>query len=203
MIGAGKAGTTALWSWLREHPQIYLSRINEPRYFADDMPHLMMRIASEAKYLPLFNGAGPEHLAIGEASTQYIFSANAVSNIRAFNPAARLIVTLRNPVDMASSAQGEFCHWFFKDGFDFEAAWRKILLRRLHGLPDPPSWRLAGPWPDMCCLSKSVAKTLALFPRKNIHFVFYDDIVTNPIIVYREILRFLIVDRCTVSVSSC
>jgi len=58
MIGAGKAGTTALWSWLREHPQIYLSRINEPRYFADDMPHLMMRIASEAKYLPLLMAPG-------------------------------------------------------------------------------------------------------------------------------------------------
>lgn len=191
MIGAGKAGTTALWSWLREHPQIYLSRIKEPRYFADDMPGLMMRIASEAEYLALFNEAGPEHLAIGEASTQYIFSANAVSNIRVFNPAARLVVTLRNPVDMAPSAHGEFCHWFLEDELDFETAWRKFLFRRLHDLPDPPSWRFAGPWPEMCLLSKSVAKTLAVFPRENIHFVFYDDIVENPLMVYRDLLSFL------------
>jgi len=123
MVGAGKSGTTSLYTWLSDHSQIFMSPNKEPRYFATDMPELINRVATEAEYLSLFEKAELQHLAVGEASTQYIFSQDAIPNIRDFDPQARLIVTLRNPVEMAPSAHSEARFWFFEDEADFEAAW--------------------------------------------------------------------------------
>ena len=82
IVGAGRCGTTALYEYLRAHPRIFMPAVKEPRFFADDMPGLMNRVASLPEYLRLFRGARPEHLAVGEASPQYVYSSTAIGNIR-------------------------------------------------------------------------------------------------------------------------
>jgi hypothetical protein len=192
IVGAGKCGTTALWTWLRGHPRIFMCPVKEPRYFADDMPRLMNRVANEADYLDLFKKAAADHLAVGEASPQYIYSANAIRNIRAFNPEARLIAMLRNPVDMAHAAHAECLYWFVEDERDFEKAWRLQTDRR-EGLRVPAGCSQVTVllWADMCRLGQQVERMLSVFPREQVHFILLEDLATDAKGVYEGALAFL------------
>lgn len=191
IVGAGKCGTTALWHWLREHPRIFMSALKEPRFFADDMPDLLGRVSSRADYLALFVGAEPRHVVVGEASVHYLFSRTAPANIRAFDPHARIVVALRNPVDMAHASHSEYLYWCLEEEPDFETAWRLHAERSLRGAAPPVVWSKAGPWPEMCRLGDQVERLLAVFPREQVHFVVYDDLVADPRSVYEGVLAFL------------
>ena len=76
IIGAPKCGTTSLASWVSEHPSVYMSPLKEPDYF-----HANEKIGSLKEYEQLFEGAGPEHITVGEASVRYLYSQVAVPNI--------------------------------------------------------------------------------------------------------------------------
>jgi hypothetical protein len=122
IIGAGRSGTTALYQYLRQHPEIYMCPIKETNFFAleregsdsDDPDHAMIRsltrqsatragITDIATYSALFDGVKDE-TAIGEASPSYLHSSRAAERIRHHIPHAKLISILRNPADRAYSA---------------------------------------------------------------------------------------------------
>ena len=78
IVGAAKAGTTSLYSYLRQHPDIFMPEdVKEPHYFAQVHPSRAQRYASPVfisdreAYLNLFR-AGKNHRAIGEASPSYL-----------------------------------------------------------------------------------------------------------------------------------
>src|SRR5262245_10433773 len=123
LIGARKAGTTSLYHYLDQHPDIYLSPLKEPTYFAPEAvqpstaeeselrawiagPMLEKRqhgtVRDWADYVQLFRNARSEK-AIGEGSVAYLGSTTAPGRIKAFNPDARVLVILRNPVDLLFS----------------------------------------------------------------------------------------------------
>jgi Sulfotransferase family len=92
VVGAAKAGTTSLWRYLSEHPEVAMSREKEPEFFR--------RGGDEAAYLALFGDAP----VVGEASTSYLWHAPSADRIAAFAPGARIVVSLRDPVDRAWSS---------------------------------------------------------------------------------------------------
>lgn len=108
VIGAYKAGTTSLYFYLKEHPDVFMSPLKEPRYFAYDATNPKHResssfpIKSMEAYRDLFSGVSKQQ-AVGEASPGYLHSRRAASAIRAQIPDAKLIVSLRNPVDRTAS----------------------------------------------------------------------------------------------------
>ena len=102
IVGAPKCGTTALCEYLKYHPNVFMSTPKEPHYFAEDFERYR-HVKTEDKYLALFGDCNDRHLMIGEASVFYLRSTRAVSLIRDFNPDAKIIVMLRNPVDMVYS----------------------------------------------------------------------------------------------------
>ena len=108
IVGAPKAGTTSLYRYLEQHPQIFLPRLREPRFFVDaefyhglSPPH-SRTVDNVEDYVALFAGA-PEHVKAGDASPQYLYSRNAASRIRGFTPEARIVAILRSPVERAYS----------------------------------------------------------------------------------------------------
>lgn len=120
IIGAPKCGTTSLAAWLAEHPQIFMSPIKEPQFFNKDVGFPMKSLQA---YEKLFKDASSGHIAVGEATVLYLYSKVAVRNILDYNPDAKFIVCLRNPVDMAYSLHEQ---WFFngiEDIEDFKEAW--------------------------------------------------------------------------------
>jgi hypothetical protein len=99
-----KSGTTALYYYLEQHPQIYMSPVKEPNFFSsegressdgDSVTHI-------GDYQDLFKGVSGEK-AIGEASHCYLYEPKAVGRIKYYVPDAKLIAILRNPIDRAYS----------------------------------------------------------------------------------------------------
>ncbi len=103
IIGAAKAGTTSLYHYLRQHPDVFMSPVKEPQYYWDEGPKNMHACAYDrAAYERLFEGSESRRAA-GEASPQYLHSPTAPARIAADLPRSRLIVSLRNPADRAYS----------------------------------------------------------------------------------------------------
>ena len=109
IIGVQKAGTTSIYNYLREHPQVFMSQIKETNFLEKnwlDMP-LEQRnkngIITIEDYQELFSGVTGE-IAIGEASPNYLFHyETSAARIKQYVPQAKLIAVLRNPVERAYS----------------------------------------------------------------------------------------------------
>lgn len=108
IVGAPKAGTTSLYNYLSNHPQIYMSPLKETNYFSGDfikqqnLYYKVEIIPNEHEYLSLFKGVSTEKI-IGEASPSYLFYPNVAERIKNFNVSAKILIMLRNPVQRAYS----------------------------------------------------------------------------------------------------
>lgn len=115
IIGAARTGTSSLYEYMRQHPDIFFSPIKEPMFFAleggkpdfrgpgDDKEINRKSVTDLAAYQALFAGATTQK-AIGEASANYLYSDRAAERIKHYVPEAKLITVLRNPVERAYSS---------------------------------------------------------------------------------------------------
>jgi hypothetical protein len=191
IVGAPKAGTTAMSEYLRTHPNVYMSEPKEPGFFAQDI-----RVSPYARniieYLALFNGASHEHLRVGEASVVYLCSKKALPAIWHFNPEAKIIVMLRRPIDLVYAWHGELIAGGLESIRDFENAW-SLQGARSHGQQIPPSCVS----PEILCykrigqLGSQVKALLEIFPRDQIHFILFDDFIADTRDEYQRLLHFL------------
>jgi hypothetical protein len=190
IVGAFKAGTTALYEYLRAHPQVFMSVPKEPMYFGADLTPRYRRM-TEDEYLDLFRGAGPDQHA-GEASPWYLYSTSAAGEIRDFNPAARPIVLLRNPVDVMYSQHSQLVFNQREDLADFAAALAAEDERRAGRRIPPDAIR-----PEALFYRYSVRfaeqlrRFFEVFGRDGVHVVVFDDLVADPRAVYRSTLEFI------------
>ena len=120
IVGAPRCGTTAMYEYLRVHPDVYMPLHKEPMYFGQDLTQLHVRL-TERDYLALFAEARPGQR-IGEATTWYLFSKTAASEIRDFSPDARIIIMLRHPVDVMYSLHRELLFYRGETIDDFAEA---------------------------------------------------------------------------------
>lgn len=197
IIGAMKAGTTALYAALREHPDVYMSPVREPNFFAfagktpqfqapiDQRPGGINHtsITDLEMYRALFAEA-PSDAERGEASHWYLYHPEAPANIQRYVPDAKLVAMLRNPVERAYS---EFLH-FVRDGnepiTDFAAA--------LDAEPEriEKNWAL-GRYVDRGRYDEQVARYLDRFSRDQLRIYLYDDFVERPDEVRRDLFAFI------------
>lgn len=127
LIGAMKAGTTTLYSWLSQHPHVCMSPIKEPHFFDSDLwdvsPHIALGteervnyalslvgsgvhnalIKDEKLYLKLFPKSVDQYRYIGEATPTYLRSRVAAQGIANACLGAKIIIMLRDPIDRAWS----------------------------------------------------------------------------------------------------
>ena len=115
LVGAAKAGTTAVYAYISQHPEIYLSPLKEPKHLsisANKFPHNGPGdkkvddgiIKSREEYLNLFKDAENVKV-VGESSADYLYFYNSVIPlIKTISPYAKILIMLRNPVDRAYSA---------------------------------------------------------------------------------------------------
>ena len=133
IVGAPKSGTTALWTYLRQHPDIYTAGKDhydsdlpaaggkEYQYFGGDLASNIDTRRSLESYMAVFAPASDERYLL-DASPMYLCSELAAVEIAAFSPEARAIAVLRNPVDMMYSLHGEALFQGDEDIVDFEEA---------------------------------------------------------------------------------
>lgn len=112
IIGVQKAGTTSIYNYLKQHPQVYMSPVKETGFFERDWeqepPDVQRRkkngIVTWDQYQQLFAQAADAHIALGEASPNYLFHyRSSAVQIQRRVPDAKLITILRNPIQRACS----------------------------------------------------------------------------------------------------
>jgi hypothetical protein len=193
VVGAFKSGSTALYEGLRRHPQIFMPFHKEPLYFGDDLTRRYGRY-TEAEYLHLFDPAKPGQIA-GEASTWYLYSVSAAREIRDFNPATRIMVVLRNPVDVMYAEHNQLIFNVIEDIPDFVAA--------LAAEPDRRAGRRIPPGPinienlfyrHSVRFAEQLERYFDVFGRDQVHVMLYDDLRRDGATVVRGALEFLGVD---------
>ena len=136
IVGAPKAGTTSLYAYLSMHPEVFMpSTIKEPDYFshkailAQNLYYNTTHVTNLEEYLDLFSLANGEK-AIGEASVSYLYYQEAARNLYDFNPEARIIIILREPVERA------FSHYLMDARLGLiKATFDDIVFEKLSGQP--------------------------------------------------------------------
>lgn len=191
IVGAPKCGTTALSEYLREHPNIFISWPKEPHFFSKDFEHYR-RIKTFADYMDLFKGKQDKHIAVGEASVWHLYSGIAIKEIHAFNPDAKIIVMLRNPIEMVYSLHAQSVFSFFEDESDFETAWRLQSDRRQGKLLprnclEPSHLQ----YKDVARFGEQLERLYTIFPRNQVKVILLEDFASSTKSIYEEILSFL------------
>jgi hypothetical protein len=185
IIGAMKSGTTALYYYLEQHPQVFMSPIKEPNFFSSrGQENATDAVTDIGTYRDLFRGVSDEK-AIGEASHSYLYEPRAAAEIRRQIPDAKLIAILRNPVDRAYShflhmvrsgkePHDDFAQALREDGDDKARTFQDYVGRGLY--------------------YGQLKEYFGTFPRKQVRVFLYEDLSSMPVRTVQDAFRFLGVD---------
>lgn len=198
VIGAPKAGTTSLYRYLEQHPEVFVSPVKEPRFFALAGEPLDFRgpgderirldtATSLAAYRALFAGVRNER-AVGEASTLYLYHPRAAENVVQYVPDVQLVAVLRNPIERAYSA---FLYQT-RDGFEpcgtFEDALRDEPRRIAAG------WAYGWRYRDQGFYHRDLSRYFERFDRSRIRIYLHEDLDRDPLAVLADLFGWLGVD---------
>lgn len=191
MLGGPKCGTTSLQEYLASNTSIFMCTPKEPCYFDSDVP-FPTSIRDEDEYRNLFRRANEGHIAIGEASTNYLYSQTAIAKILQFSPDARFIVMVRNPMDMAHSMHADSYRSLVEDVPSFQDAWA-LQEERRHGrrIPNPAFPRNVYLYGDCCKLGEQLQRLYQAVSREKVLVIVLDDLRADPRATYRAALTFL------------
>ena len=203
VIGAPKAGTTALHAALARHPGLYLSSVKEPKFFLTDGPppadggpgdaqtyreHIWRR----ADYEALFDDA-PAGTLRGESTPFYLYDRAAQRRIRALIPDARLIVILRDPVERAHSNWAHLWSAGREPIGDFVRACAEEDRRVAAG------WSAFWHYTRLGKYGEQFEHLFRLFPREQVLHFRYARMLDEPARVLDEICAFLGVEQGLIS----
>ena len=198
IVGAPKCGTTSMYEYLKSHPDIFMSDTKEINYFGNDLKwyNSNNRILDKDQYLQFFNNY-KGYKVIGEASTIYIHSETACNEIYNFNPLSKIIIMIRNPIDMIISMHSQLLF----TGSENEASLAKALKleeTRMQMNELPPLVDIANKLfyiHNARSLINNIKRYYKIFGKQNVHLVVFDDLKSNPVIEYSKVLDFLGVDN--------
>ena len=177
IVGAMKAGTSNLRSLLHQHPQVFLSI--ETGYFG----------TKSAKkgldwYLEHFKEAKPGQVQ-GDKSPNYYFYRNVAKEMHAFNPKAKLIWILREPISRAYSD-----YWFsIYRGKDYKSFEEAVELEFLGKRKENRHYLFRSDY------STFIKRFLKYFPVEQMLFIKLDDLYNDPVMTARQCFSFLAVDE--------
>jgi hypothetical protein len=120
VVGAAKSGTSALWNYFQQHPEIFVTndiRIKELGYFSNQYG-----ITDKNEYKKYFSAATEKQI-IGEVCHAYISSSESADWIKKEVPHAKIIIILRNPIDRAYSLY----NWMTMEGYENAVSFKKSL----------------------------------------------------------------------------
>ncbi|HEX3220479.1 MAG TPA: sulfotransferase [Candidatus Limnocylindria bacterium] len=193
IVGAPRCGTTAMYEYLRQHPDVFMPYRKEPVFFGSDLTKRRPPM-TEAEYLELFR-PGASRSRRGEATVWYLYSQTAPGEIRAFSQDPRIIIMLRNPVDMMYSLHSQLFFSANEDLADFGAAIAAEEDRR-QGRRMPPRARRPEGLQYRACgrYAAHVRRYLEAFGPDAVRVIIYDDFSSDAAASYRQTLAFLGVD---------
>ena len=184
-----------MWRYLNQHPDIFLSPRKDMHYFGSDLDFRIRDRFTQQEYESFFSDSN--ECARGEASVWYLFSKNAAEEIHTYDPNMKIIIMIRDPIplmyahytQMRLNALGDEDITSFEEALAAEPA-RKRGLR----IPKHNTLPSALFYTEIGRLSVQIQRYLDIFPRKQLLFLFQEDMSKNMEQVYRQTLTFLQVD---------
>jgi sulfotransferase family protein len=187
IIGAMKSGTTALYYYLEQHPEIYMSPVKEPNFFSSqEQENAADAVTHIEAYQHLFRGVSGER-AIGEASPSYLYEPGATAEIRRYVPEAKLIAILRNPIDRAYS---HFLH-MVRSGTEPLDDFAQALREEEEGIHKE---RIFQDYIGRGLYYNQLKRYFGTFRREQVRVYLYEDLNGAPISTVQNAFRFLKVD---------
>jgi hypothetical protein len=212
LAGAPSSGTTSLYHYLRQHPQIFMCPIKEPTFFAaedvlsraDLQPKLREQRATLQAYLAglqkrpaqawvtkwddyvrLFQDARDQK-AVGEASVSYLWLPSAAPAIRRALPESKIIFVLRDPTERLFTSYLHFVRAAPPISF------RDWVLEAMRQAPAPKGRMHSHPVPlDGGFYATHLSRYLQLFPRAQIRIFLFEDYRANAPAVLSDVFTFL------------
>ena len=202
IIGATKSGTTSIYRYLQQHPQIFVPpNVKETNFFAYQNQEIaftywgppptttLNAIRDLSTYQALFaSQEAREATAVGEVSPYYLYNQQAAQRIHAYLPHAKLIAILRQPADRAYS---NYLH-LIRDGREPHQNFAQALAAEPQRMADGWAWDYY--YRDMGHYARQLTRYYDLFPAAQIRVFTFEAFATQPTHVLQEMFRFLGVD---------
>ena len=200
IIGAMKSGTTALYDLVAQHPEVYVTPVKEPNFFAfaesppdfngplDTSKRGINRtsITNSEAYRALYDDAEPSQER-GEASHTTLYWPDGARNVERFVPDARLVAILRNPIDRAYS---EYMH-FVRDGDEPVNDFEEALDAEPHRIE--AGWAF-GRYVDRGRYAEQLQRFKERFANDQLHVILHEDLICYWYGDHRDVFAFIGVD---------
>ncbi len=184
VIGAPKAGTTSLWHYVRQHPDVFPGGHKEPGYFWSGKIYKDNKAQTLESYQELFEGSDG-YAAVGDGSPTYLSDENAAGEIFTLIPDVRMVAILRDP---SSRAFSEFVFQRMRKTEPEES-----FLSAIAADPQRPDGRRIN-YVTTGLYFRNLSRFLTVFPANQIKVVFNEDLKADPQGVVREVFSFLGID---------
>lgn len=203
IVGEPRSGTTALYNYLKEHPQIYFPKPKEPSHFATyffeeyeriHKPREPLRFKSKENYLKLYEGRDEQYL--GDASTKYLYSKEAAARIHKFNPDAKILAIFREPIDFLCSYHSRQLFLLNESEKNLIKA-LKLEKYRKKGkkLPEQVKTPSSLLYSKRLQYSEHIKRYLNHFPTDQIKIIIFEDFKRDNLKILSEIYEFLNLKR--------
>ncbi|MEG4321087.1 MULTISPECIES: tetratricopeptide repeat protein [unclassified Microcoleus] len=184
IIGSQRCGTTSLYTYLAEHPQILTPIKKEMDFFSW---HFHRGIDWYLAHFPLMLQG--EQFVTGEASPSYFDSREAPERLYSAFPEAKLIVLLRNPVDRAIS------HFYRLKGLNWEGrSLDRAISDEIERLNQNPEYIIGeepGNYLARGRYIEFIKNWLAFFPREQLLILKSEDLYAGAAATVQQVLAFL------------
>jgi hypothetical protein len=191
IVGAPRCGTSALRTYLSQHPQVCMPfTAREPHFYAADLAGFRF-VQREDDYRALFR-IQSQHTIVGEKSAYYLHSSEAVPGILRTLPDAKFVVMLRNPIDLLFSYHQKLLWTLDEDREDLEQAWRLQEIRRAgKRIPRSCHFSFKLQYRDICSIGVQLERLLEVVPSSQVKIILFEQFTASPCLVYRKTLDFL------------
>jgi len=195
IIGAAKSGTTAIHSYINQHPDVFMPARKELRFFSytetasKEVPAIYTHqgVTSLTEYQRYFKAAG-ERKVVGEASPMYLYTPGTAERIRQVIPRAKMLVILRNPIERAYSA---YLH-ANRDWIEPASSFKEALALEQERIDS--GWGMLWHYTQAGFYSDQLKRYYDNFDSDQIKVVLYDDLISNMSELLADIFEFLDVD---------
>jgi len=195
VVGTVKAGTTSLYSYLKQHPDVFVPAVKELHFFAREInPERFIRgygkndnahirfVKNEQEYLHYYRDADKKLK--GDFAPSNLWSAHAAREIHNVNPNAKIIALVRQPVERA------FSHWLM----DLKNGWAKdsFVSSFEHFAASPEKhWGNNRLYKELSLYTNALQRYYDVFPPDQILVVDFDELTQNALSTFEKVLHFL------------
>jgi hypothetical protein len=193
LVGAPKSASTSLASFLRERPGAFVPAKKELYGLAPDV-YGEGKPMTRAEYLAFFADAPSNAVCIAEASPMYLYSTEAPRQIAALNADARIVVVLRDPVQLVRSLHMQNVESRIEPFFELEVALGAEALRA-KGIPVPRRQQHTTHaflhYAAIASYAPQLQRYFAIFPRRQIHVMIFERLLAAQQDELSRLLEFL------------